>query len=110
MESNIEKVNEWANTNQHNWDLSEKVFIAKNIYFICSSSKSVDEYENIFETMLNEFDGDILKFLDLFRGEKTEEDGKKYYTIYYKISEIEEEVVAMLDITNLNSNEPTTIN
>ena len=116
MDNKLEIINTWIEKNIHNFALSEKIFIAKNIYYICSSSKYSEEYEDALIVLLSELDYDMEKFLSYFRGEKIDQDGKKLYNIYYRLSGdqdemLEEELIAILDITNVkNNNEPTTIN
>lgn len=101
-------LNVWANENFGNEELKDKIFIAKVLYFLCSSSNQSSTYNDIIAVLLYDNDNDILKFLEMFRGEIiNDENGKKMYHLFYKIDDVEEELIAML---NIGENESTTVN
>lgn len=105
----IELLNVWSEDNFSREDLKEKIFISKILYFLCSSSNEAKNYNEIIEVLLADNNYEVEKFLDLFRGEIVETEECSMYCLYYKVSDDEENTIAMLKLNDLNG-QPKTIN
>lgn len=109
--SKINLLNIWADENLGSEELKDKIFIAKILFFLCSSSAQSTVYNDIISVLLydyEDYEDNISKFLDLFRGEFIDNEGTKFYHLFYRIDDTEEELIAMLNIKD--ENELTTIN